>query len=231
MAGVMKAAVLRGARALVVVFAVTVSGAVTGYLVGDVGHRVSGNRMAPWIVGRASGVAAYLLLVLLILSGLVLAHPGRVRLRWPGAATRIRIHITVATFALALLLLHIVVLATDRYAGVGAWGSVVPMGASYRPVPVTLGVIGAWAGLLAGVTAASAHRLPMRAWWPLHKVVIVAFVLVWLHGVTAGSDAHALTPMYLSTGAAILVVALWRYSARTPADATVTAAHQVKVLR
>ena len=56
--------------------------------------------------------------------------------------------------------LHIVVLATDKYAGVGWWGSFVPMGATYRPLPVTLGVIGLYAGLAAGITAAVKARFP-----------------------------------------------------------------------
>ena len=82
-------------------------------------------------------------------------------------------HVSLSVFALAFIVLHVVVLATDSYAGVGSRGALVPMGSGYRPVPVTLGVIALCAGLLAGLTAALAGRVTGRVWWPIHKVAIV----------------------------------------------------------
>jgi hypothetical protein len=200
-----------------------ISAGVTGVLVGTAAGSLSGNRMAPWIVGRAAGLSAYALLVALVLLGLVLSHPWRSRWRRPSSATRIRVHVVLAVLVLALTVLHVVVLATDRFAGVGWWGAVLPMRASYRPVPVTLGVVGAWAGLLAGVTAALAGHLPARAWWPIHKVAAGSLVLAWLHGVLAGGDTYALRWIYVGTGLVVVLVALSRYAART-------AGEQVEVL-
>jgi hypothetical protein len=197
---------------------VLVSSAVTGLLVGGVAQRLAGNRMAPWIVGRASGIVAYLLLVTLVLAGLVLSHPGRARLHRPSAVTRIRLHVALALFTGAALAVHVVVLATDRWAGVGWFGAVVPMGASYRPAAVTLGVVATWLGILAGASAALAGRLPRRAWWPLHKVAAATLVLTWLHGVLAGGDTTALLAMYRATGVVVVAAAVWRYTARRPAE-------------
>lgn len=208
----------RGLRVSGFAVAGMLSAGITGLFVGIAAGSVSHNRMAPWIIGRAAGVTSYLLLVALVLLGLLLAHPLRARLHRPSSATRIRIHIVLAVLTLALVVLHVIVLATDRFAGVGWWGAALPMRASYRPVPVTLGVIGAWAGLLAGVTAALAGHLPARAWWPVHKVAVGALVLVWLHGVLAGGDTHTLRWMYLSTALLVVVVAITRYATRTPAD-------------
>ena len=198
--------------------AILLSAAVTGVLAGGAVRLVHGNRMAPWILGRASGLCAYLLLVALVLFGLVLSHPARTRLRRPSTATRIRIHIALALFTLLATALHVVVLATDRWAGVGWSGALVPLGAAYRPAPVTLGLIGAWVGLLAGLSAALAGRLPRRLWWPMHKVAAVSLALIWTHGVLAGSDTPALLVMYVVTGAAVIGVAASRYLARTPAE-------------
>lgn len=172
---------------------------VTGYLVGTALGRVAGNRMAPWIIGRAAGIAAYLLLVGLVVLGLVLSHPARARL---GGSTpaRIRAHMALALFTLGFTVLHVVVLATDRYAGVGWWGALLPMRATYRPAAVTLGLIGVWTGVLAGGTAAAAGRLPRRLWWPLHKVAAGSLGLIWLHGVLAGGDTPALLALYIGTG-------------------------------
>ena len=209
----------RGALALLVVLAATASASVTGWFVGATAQSVAGNRNAPWIIGRAAGVSSYLLLVLLVLTGLVLSHPGRARLRRPSAAVRIRLHVSLAVFTLVLTVLHVVVLATDSYAQVGWRGTLLPMGAGYRPVAVTLGVLGAYAGLLAGATAAlSGRRLVSRVWWPVHKVAAVSLLLVWAHGVYAGIDTPALLAMYVATGAGVLALAVWRYVARTPGE-------------
>jgi hypothetical protein len=213
------AALRRVVRLVAVLAACGVSAAVTGWLVGTMAVAVSGNRNAPWIIGRAAGLSAYLLMVLLVATGLVLSHPGRARLRRPRPATRIRLHVSLAVFTLALTVLHVVVLATDSYAGVGWRGTLVPMGSTYRPVPVTLGVIALYAGLLAGLTAElSGRRIAARVWWPVHKVAAIALLLAWGHGVLAGIDSPLLLWLYLSTGSAVLVLAGWRYTARTPGD-------------
>lgn len=210
--------VTRVLRGLALVLAVTVSAAVTGALVGRSAQAVSGNRMAPWIIGRAAGISSYLLLVALVVMGLLLSHPARARIRRPSTAARIRLHIVLSVFTLIFTTLHVVVLATDPYAGVGWSGVLLPMHAAYRPVATTLGLIGLWAGLLAGVTAALAGRLPLRLWWPVHKVASLALVLVWLHGVLGGGDTRVLLVMYLVTGGLIVALAVSRYGSRTPAD-------------
>jgi hypothetical protein len=202
---------------------VLISSAVTGIVAGLVIARVHGNKMAPWILGRATGICAYVLLVALVVLGLTLSHPRRAE-RGRTAMLRMRAHIVLSLLTLALIALHIVVLATDRFAGVGWWGAALPMGAQYRPVSVTFGVVGAWVGLLAGLSAAAAGRLPRRAWWPLHKVAGVSFVLIWLHGVFAGSDTRPMFGMYAGTGALVLVVAVGRYTARRPGVPDLTGA-------
>lgn len=205
---------VRGARMV----AVLASAGLTGALLGAALQRVEGNRMAPWIIGRAAGVCAYLLLVLLVLLGLLLSHPWRSRLRRPSSATRIRVHVALAVFTLGFTVLHVVVLATDRYAGVGWWGALVPMRAAYRPAAVTLGLVGVWIAVLVGVSAAAAGQLPRRLWWPLHKVASVSLVLIWAHGVLAGGDTTALLALYIGTGAVVVLAAGSRYLVRTPAE-------------
>ena len=171
-----------------------------------------------WVLGRASGVTSYVLLLLLVSTGLVLAHPWARHLSRPSPRTRLAVHVSLATFTLVFTVLHVVVLATDEYAQVGWRGALLPMASVYRPVPVTLGVIALWSGLVTGLTARLAGRVAARIWWPIHKVAAVALVLVWAHSVLAGSDIVALRGFYLATGSAVLELALTRYGARTPAD-------------
>ena len=193
--------------------AVAVSGAVTGAFAGLVYTQVRGDRMAPWILGRATGVVAYLLLVALVLFGITLSHPNRA-LRGRSATTRMRTHVTLAVLTLAAVALHVVVLATDRYAGVGWAGALLPMNATYRPVGVTFGVLGTWLGLLAGLSAGAAGRLPARVWFPVHRVAALSFVLVLVHGLVTGWDTNLLLGMYVGTGLLVTGFAASRYAAR-----------------
>lgn len=193
-------------------------GGLSAWIVGRTVGAVAGDRHAPWILGRASGIAAYLLLVALVATGLLVAHPWRTRWRRPGPAARLRLHLGLAVFTFAFLALHVAVLATDRYAKVGWWGAVLPMASQYRPAAVTLGVVGTWCGLLAGLSAALAGRIAGRLWWPLHRTAAGCFALVWLHGVSAGSDTAALRALYLITGAGLAVLAVTRYAATGRAD-------------
>ncbi len=174
--------------------------------------------MGPWLLARAGGLTSYLLLVALVCTGMVLAHPWRSRISRPATATRLRIHAALATGTLVFTVLHVVALAVDEHAGVGWAGVLLPMASSYRPVPVTLGVIGLYAGLVAGLTASMAGRFAARIWWPVHKAAAISLVLVWAHSVLAGSDTPALLTLYLGTGGLVLALAVSRYVARTTSD-------------
>lgn len=171
-----------------------------------------------WELARASGLTSYVLMTALVAMGLVLAHPAAARLRRPRPATRLALHVSLATFTLVFTVLHVVVLATDSYAQVGWLGVILPMASTYRPVPVTLGVLAVWAGLVTGLTARFAGHVAGRIWWPIHKVAAVVFLLVWGHAVLAGSDTAALRTFYLVTGGALAVLAASRYAARAPRD-------------
>ena len=194
--------------------ACAVSLAAAGWLVLD----ASRGTMVHWALGRAAGLTSYVLLLALVSTGIVLAHPWSRHLRLPSPRTRLTVHAGLATFTFVFTVLHVVVLATDPWAKVGWAGAVLPMAAQYRPVAVSLGVVAAWAGLVTGLTARFAGRFLGRLWWPIHKVAAALLALVWAHSVLAGSDVVALRGFYLATGCAVVGLAITRYAARTPAD-------------
>ncbi len=197
---------------------IAASAGLCGVLVGAAWQQVSGDKVALWLVARAAGASAFLLLTAATLAGIVLSHPGRARLRWPAPTTRLRLHISLTVFALAFTVLHIVVLAVDPYAKVGWQGALLPMSAAYRPVPVTLGVISMWAGVVAGLSAALAGRVRIRWWRALHRLAALAWVGAWAHAVLAGSDSGSWTAAYVLSGLAVLAAAWWRYAATGQAD-------------
>ncbi len=179
---------------------------------------LDGARAVPWVIARASGLASYVLLLTLVTTGLLLAHPWARRLRRPSPTTRLALHVSLATFTLLFTVLHVVVVATDPWSGVGWRGALVPLASGYRPVAVTLGLLALWAGLVTGVTARLAGRVAGRVWWPVHRVAALTFVLVWTHSVLAGTDTAALRGCYAVSGLAVVALALSRHAARTAAD-------------
>jgi len=187
-------------------------------LVLPVARQTLGTQMGTWILGRAAGVASYVLLLLLVVTGLVLSHPWGRHLRLPSPRTRITIHATLALFTVVFVIGHLVVLALDPWAKVGWLGALLPFAAEYRPVAVGLGVIALWAGVVTGVSARFAGHFLGRHWWPIHKVAAGLLLLVWAHSVFAGSDVSALTGFYIGSGLFVVALAVTRYSARTPAD-------------
>ncbi len=180
--------------------------------------KVLAGETATWVIGRAAGVSSYVLLVGLVMTGLVLSHPWAASLTRPSPRVRIALHMHLATYTAAFVVVHLVVLALDPWAEVGVAGALVPMASTYRPVPVSLGVIAWWAGVITALTARFAGRLAPRAWWPIHKVAAGSLVLTWAHSITAGTDVVTLRPFYLATGGAVVALALTRYLARTPDD-------------
>jgi hypothetical protein len=186
-------------------------GAMTaGWAVGWLGIHVANDSQPKWLLARISGLAAMTLLTGLVSLGLALAHPRGTALRSINRKTLLSVHIGLAAFSAAFIALHVVVLALDQYAGVGWVGVALPLGATYRPIPVTLGWLALYAGLAAGITARFAGRLG-RVWWPIHRVAILVYAAAWLHGVLAGSDSAALGLIYAGSLVLVLSIAASRY--------------------
>ena len=189
---------------------VAVATLTAGWAVGWLGVHTAGDSKPLWLLARISGMAAMILLTALVALGLALAHPRGTALRSLSRRSLLSIHVGLAAFTGVFLVLHVVVLALDEYAGVGWAGVFLPLGAAYRPVPVTLGWLALYGGLAAAVTARWAGRLG-RVWWPIHRVALVVYAAAWLHGVLAGTDSAALALMYAASLLVVLALAASRY--------------------
>ncbi len=197
---------------------VVASLAVTTWLSVRTVQAVRGAQMPAWTLARASGFTSYALMWCLVALGIVLSHPALRGVTRRRQLLVLRVHVILTVFTVAFTALHVVVLAMDPWSHVGWGGALLPMASDYRPIPVTLGVVALWAALLTAVTAALAGRMLGRAWWPVHKVAVVVFGLTWAHGVFAGSDTSEFVKVYLISAGVLLVLAVSRYTARTPAD-------------
>lgn len=169
------------------------------------------SRYFPWLTGRALGIAAYVALTALVILGVWMRHPWRLRRPLLHAETRLRVHATLATATMTLVAGHLVTLASDKYAGVGWIGAFVPFRAQYRPTAVALGVVAMAFMVVLFATARSAGRLGARHWLAYHRLAALNFVLVWLHGVMAGTDTVALRLLYVGSGAVVAALTSTRY--------------------
>jgi methionine sulfoxide reductase heme-binding subunit len=140
-----------------------------------------------WIVLRAAGIGAYLMLFASVAFGLVATSaPFDKRFAKQSA---ISIHQFLSTVGLVLLGVHIGGLSLDAFVHFGPKEILVPGASTYRPVAVALGVIAMYAMVLVLVSSWMRRHYSAKLWRRLHVVAVPAFVLSMLHGIFAGADA------------------------------------------
>ena len=162
-----------------------------------------------WLLARASGLAAYALLTLSVLAGLVLKSRPLARLK-PAAVTEI--HRTLALTGVGALVLHGASLVLDSTVKVSLLALVLPGLVSYRPAAVAVGVVAAW--LLVAITASFRlrKRIGIRMWRRLHWLTYLLFAAATLHGIAAGTDTSRpwAAGLYLGSLAAVTAATAWR---------------------
>jgi sulfoxide reductase heme-binding subunit YedZ len=146
-----------------------------------------------WITARAAGLALLCMLSISAALGLIAslkaASPQR-------RAILQYAHRSAAMLSMALLVVHVVAIVLDTYAGVGVLGALVPLASGYRPFAVALGVLSAYAmlitvalGLARSKFAASPRRA--RSWRALHIASSGLWVMAVIHSLLAGTDTGA----------------------------------------
>lgn len=143
--------------------------------------------MITWIILRAAGIGAYLMLFGSVAFGLVATSaPFGKRIAKQSATL---IHQFLSTVGLVLLGVHIGGLLLDTYIHFGAKEVLVPLASTYRPFAVALGVLGMYATVLVLVSSWVRRQYAPKLWRTLHMAAVPAFGLCLLHGLFAGADA------------------------------------------
>jgi DMSO/TMAO reductase YedYZ heme-binding membrane subunit len=163
-----------------------------------------------WLLARASGITAYVLLTSVVLAGLLLkARPFGARPR-PAAVTDI--HRFLSLLALAALALHGAALVLDRAVSVPLQALLVPGIAEYRPLWTGLGVVAGELMLMLVLSFSVRRRIGARAWRRFHYAAYAAFAAAAVHGIMAGSDSGLawMRALYISSIAAVIAATAWR---------------------
>lgn len=141
-----------------------------------------------WLVSRASGIVALVLISLSVLVGLTMAAKV---LRRPGLKrTVVKLHEHIALAAVLAIAAHGLALLGDHWLRPGLTGIAVPFELGYKPVFTGLGIIGGYLVLVLGPSFYLRRRIGARRWRRLHTLIIGAWILSAIHTLGAGSDAH-----------------------------------------
>lgn len=175
-----------------------------------------------WLLARASGLTAYVLVTASVLAGLVLKSKpfGRA----VKAASVMDVHRFLASLGLGMLALHGVALTLDRTVKIPLAALLVPGASPYRPFQVALGVVAAELMGLVYVSFSLRKRIGQKNWRRLHWAAYGVFLLGTVHGLTAGTDASQpwARALYLGAIGSVAFATAWRALARPAARPTRT---------
>ncbi len=152
-----------------------------------------------WLVSRAAGIVALLLLTATLVAGTLATAPSRSR-AWPRWA-RQTLHRDLALLSIGALAVHVLAVVLDGYVDIGWAAAVVPLASGYRPVAVAAGTLALDAILVVVATSLLRVRLGLRAWRAVHWIVYAAWPLAVLHYLVTGTDAHTWWGIALAVGA------------------------------
>ena len=164
---------------------------------------------ALWYVTRAAGLAAYLLLWLSTVWGLVI--PSKFFDPWLPGALAYDLHEFLSLLSIGFVALHVVVLLGDRYLPFTLAGILVPFAASYRPVWVGVGIIGMYLMLLVSITFYFRRRIGAATFRAIHLASFGAYVAAAQHGLMAGTDSPLAATRLMYAGTSLAVVFLTVY--------------------
>ena len=156
--------------------------------------------MTTWVLLRAAGIGAYLVLFLSVAWGLV-ATTGGVAKRISKQSAN-HFHAFLAASGLVLLIVHAGLLIFHEYMPFSLDELLVPLSSSYRPVAVAFGVVAMYGMVAISVSSWLRTHFGVAWWRRLHLLAVPVFILSLLHGVFSGTDTERpwLIVMYATTG-------------------------------
>jgi methionine sulfoxide reductase heme-binding subunit len=163
-----------------------------------------------WILARATGLTAYVLLTLSVLAGLVVKTRPLGRAIRAAAATDV--HRFLSLLALGAVALHGLALVLDSTVQIGLGALIIPGVAGYRPLATGLGVVAAELAIVIIASFPLRKRIGVRAWRRLHWATYGVFLAATAHGIAAGTDSVRpwVFGLYLGAVFAVATATAWR---------------------
>jgi sulfoxide reductase heme-binding subunit YedZ len=166
--------------------------------------------MLTWIILRAAGIGAYLLLFGTVAWGLIgTANLGGKRI---PRNTATLVHQFLSVGALLLLGVHLGGLLLDAFVPFAPLDLLVPLRATFKPVAVAIGIVTMYLMIVVLGSSWMRKKVGPKWWRRLHILAVPMFALAMMHGVFAGTDT--LRPWmwwtYVGTGGIVVFLVLVR---------------------
>jgi sulfoxide reductase heme-binding subunit YedZ len=163
-----------------------------------------------WYAARAAGIAAYLILTVVVTLGMTMAS-GRVLKRWPKFALE-DVHRFGGLLVGSFVLFHVVTIALDAYLPFSLAALAIPFVAGYRTLFTALGIVAAELLLALAITNRYRDRLPYTFWRRAHYLNLVVWTAATVHGLGSGTDRSTpwLLALFSSSVAVVFGAGIWR---------------------
>ena len=144
-----------------------------------------------WLVSRASGIVALVLISATVLLGLAMA--ARTLRRPAIKRVTARLHEHLALAAIGAIALHGAALLGDHWLKPGWRGITIPFALNYRPEFTGVGIIAGYLAAVLGPSFYLRRRIGTRRWRSLRRLTVLVWALSAAHTLGAGStDAPSL---------------------------------------
>lgn len=166
---------------------------------------------AYWLLSRGSAWAAFTLLWLSMVSGLMVTN--KITRMWPGGPTAIDLHEYFSLLGMSLGLFHTLILMGDRYINYTLPQLLIPFNSvNYRPLWVGIGQLSFYLGLVVTFTFYIRKQIKPRTWRLIHYLSFAQFLLVLVHGIYSGTDTTATwaIQVYWLSAASLLFLFIYR---------------------
>jgi DMSO/TMAO reductase YedYZ heme-binding membrane subunit len=145
------------------------------------------NGPALWFANRGTGVVLLAVVTAAVVLGVLSTSRAGSRW-WPRFLTQ-GLHRNVALLGFFLVVVHAGTAVVDEYVDIRWWQAVVPFGATYKPLWLSLGTISLDLMAAVALTSLVRHRMNRRVWHAVHLSAYAVFVLGVVHGSGIGTDA------------------------------------------
>ncbi len=142
-----------------------------------------------WYLNRGTGIVLLVVFTLTTVLG-VLSTGRKFSPLWPRFVTQ-GLHRSLAAVGTILLIGHATTAVVDEYVDITWWQALVPFGATYKPLYLSLGTLALDLTALIVVTSVLRDRMPTGAWRAVHLLSYVCFGVAVVHGVGIGTDSSA----------------------------------------
>ena len=162
-----------------------------------------------WYVTRAAGLTSYILLWLSMVCGMAIST--KILTPTLEGSYSYDFHEFLSLLGLGFVLLHVIVLALDKFLPFSIFQILIPFIDTYRPLWVGLGIMGFYIFLLVTVTFYMRQAIGSRLFRGIHALSLAGYLGATLHGLFAGTDSALAITKAIYIGSFLVVVFLTVY--------------------